>query len=157
MIGAPGIPVPPVTPPVTKPVTRLANIFLGPVYCLPNIITRVVNKTTEPITFFVVLGSVSTKKDKPTKTDKEPATATGTTSFQSTLLRAFGRIAAAPRMYTGVIIPTAVIGPNRITKIGTETVQPPNPEYPWIEPLINNMKVDINNSVMVTSEKILII
>ena len=50
-------------------------------------------------------------------------------------------------------MPTAVTGPNKITKIGTDTVPPPKPEYPWIVPLINNINADISSSVGVTIEK----
>ena len=50
-------------------------------------------------------------------------------------------------------MPTAVTGPNKITKIGTDTVPPPKPEYPWIVPLVNNINADISSSVGVTTEK----
>ena len=43
------MPVPPETPPVNKPVTILVNIFRGPLYFLPAIITRVVIKIKIPI------------------------------------------------------------------------------------------------------------
>jgi len=150
-MGAPGIPVPPVTPPVRDPARILVIIFLGPLYELPNTITVVVNKINKPIIFFIIKGSAFTKKDKPIKTEIEPDIERGVTSLQSTFFSEFGSIVAAPRMYIGVIIPTAIIGPNKITNTGTEIVPPPKPEYPWIMPLIDNIIADITKFLRLIS------
>jgi len=98
------------------------------------------------------MGSVFSKKNKLIKTAIEPAIERGITSLQSTLFKAFGKIAAAPKIYIGVIIPTATIGPNKITKMGIETVPPPKPEYPWIKPLIDKIIAEITKSLTLTSE-----
>ncbi len=126
-MGAPGMPVPPDTPQVNKPVMILVNIFLGPLYFLPAIIISVVSKMKKPIIFLITSGFVFTKMDKPTKTAIEPEIETGNTSDQLTFFMALGRIAKAPNIYIGVIMPIAAIGPNNITSIGTEIVPPPKP------------------------------
>ena len=75
----------------------------------------------------------------------DPDIEIGATSFQSKHFNAFGKIEIAPKIQSGVITPTAVTGPNKITKIGTEIIAPPNPMQPWVSPLTNKIEAAIIN------------
>ena len=81
----------------------------------------------QPIIFLITSGFVFTKMYKPTKTAIEPEIETGNTSDQLTFFMALGRIAKAPNIYIGVIMPIAAIGPNILPVLELKLYHHQNP------------------------------